>query len=101
MTENDGFARPLLATTRYRESGDCTTLSGRSPTMIWRPAGASRQPFGRSIDPSDIVPGDAGAGGCTSARSSAANAAPIPTAISEYVKVRMVRPALKRDPPDR
>src|SRR5215218_1777498 len=36
---------------------------GRSPTVIWRPAGAIRQPLGRSVSPPAWRPGRSAAGG--------------------------------------
>src|SRR5438067_1845231 len=50
-------------------------LSGRSPTVTCRPAGASRDPLGKSVVPSDSAPGEAGAAGGLSARARTAHPA--------------------------
>src|SRR5690349_2194315 len=42
---------------RYLPSGERTRFSGRSPIARWRPAGAMRQPFGRSVSPPPSAPG--------------------------------------------
>src|SRR5262245_24017469 len=88
MTLSDGLTSPLLVTTACRPSGETATLSGSVLTWRCLPAGLSRQPFGRSVEPSPIAPGDALSGGGTNcARTSAV----VATATSNAADQRIPR----------
>src|SRR5262245_29489039 len=58
-TVSVGRVHPLLVMTKKRPSGDGAMLSGRSPICTCFPAGAIRQPFGRSVAPPGCRPGHA------------------------------------------
>src|SRR5882672_8525511 len=54
-----GRLNPLFVMTRNRPSGEGAMFRGKSPICTCFPAGAIRQPFGRSVAPPGCRPGHA------------------------------------------